>query len=771
MDKHQSRQITGLVRQIHGLDSQAAPSLLPVFLRIRPFSVTQGGHREHRGVRLHRRDIDNLIVLIEPHAANADGVPAHVPDVALIEADRLSLPGGHQHLVVAGAQPDADQLVSLPQHDRDQAVLPQIPEFLQRGLLDHGVPGSHHQIVFLLCLAGHGQHRADLFPAGDLQQVDNRGSPGLPARFGNLVALQAVHPAEIGEEHDLLVGADHEELGRIVRVLHVHAADAPAAAVLRPVYAAGHPLDIAVMGQRDHHILFLNQILDVDLALDHRQLAAALVRELVPDRGNLRLDHIHQQMLIRQDRGQAGDGFLQLLIFLHQALPLQTGQAGQAHIQNRLGLLIRKGEAADQRFLGRRRILAGPDDGHDFIDMIQRLQEAFQNMSPGIGLVQLEAGPPGHDILLVLQIIIDHLPQVQHPGLAVHQGQHIGAEVLLQAGMLIQIVQHHLGIDVLLQLDDDPHAVPVALVADVADPLQLLVPHQVGDLFHQLGLVHHIGDFRHHNPAAVAGHFLDIGPAAHGDFSVAGIIGLPDSRAAQNQPSGGEIRPLDMLHQILNGAVRIVDHADDAVDHLRQIVRRNIGRHSDGDAVGAVDQQVREAGGKHRRLLQGFIEVRIEIHRILFDAFQHVHGQLLHPGFRIPHGGRAVSVHAAVVALAFHQRIADVEGLRQTNHGVIHGAVSVGMIFTQHVAHQAGALAEGLVRRHAQLVHVVQNPAVYRLQTVPHVRQGPVNDDRHCVGDKALLHLLFQIYRDQFILNHNLPLTRPDPSPDRCFPE
>ena len=42
-----------------------------------------------------------------------------------------------------------------------------------------------------------------------------------------------------------------------------------------------------------------------------------------------------------------------------------------------------------------------------------------------------------------------------------------------------------------------------------------------------------------------------------------------------------------------------------AVDDLAQIVRRDVGRHADGDAAGAVDQQVREARRQHRRLLPG----------------------------------------------------------------------------------------------------------------------------------------------------------------------
>ena len=129
-------------------------------------------------------------------------------------------------------------------------------------------------------------------------------------------------------------------------------------------------------------------------------------------------------------------------------------------------------------------------------------------------------------------------------------------------------------------------------------------------------------------------------------------------------------------------------------------------------------------------------------------------GELGHAGLGVTHGGGAVTVHGAEVALAIHQHVADVEGLGQADHGVVHGGIPVGVEFTQHVAHQTGALAVGLVGGHAQLVHVVEDAPVHGLQAVPHVRQGAVHDNRHGVGDKGALHLLFQVDRYQLIFNH-----------------
>ena len=374
-------------------------------------------------------------------------------------------------------------------------------------------------------------------------------------------------------------------------------------------------------------------------------------------------------------------------------------------------------------------------------------------MGAGLGLVQLELRAAGDDVLLMLQVVVHHVAQGQHLGLAVDQGQHVRAEGFLEAGVLVQEVQHDLRMHVLLQLDDDAHTLAVGFVADVADALNALLVHQLCDLLHQLGLVDLVGDLGHDDAAAVVGHFLDVALGANLNAAVAGVVGLADAAPAQHDAAGGEVRALDVLHQVVDGAVGVFDHADHAVDHLAQVVGRDVGGHADRDAAGAVDQQVREAGGQDGGLHQRLVKVGVEVDGVLLDALQQVGGQLGHAGLGVTHGRRAVAVDGAVVALAVHQCVADVEGLGQAHHGVVDGGVAVGVELTQHVAHQTGGLAVGLVGGHAQLVHIVEDTAVHGLQTVAHVRQRAVNDNGHGVGNEALLHLLFQIDRDEFILN------------------
>ena len=305
--------------------------------------------------------------------------------------------------------------------------------------------------------------------------------------------------------------------------------------------------------------------------------------------------------------------------------------------------------------------------------------------------------------------------QAELAGLAVHQGDHDGPKGLLHLGMLVQVVEHHVGVHIALELDDDAHAGAVGLVADIRDAVQPLFMHQLRDLFHQPGLVDHVGDFGDHDALAVLGHGLDFGARPGDDAAAAGLVGLVNAGLAQDNAPGGEIRALDDLHQILAGAVRVVDQVDDPVDGLAQVVGRDVGGHAHRDAVGAVDQQIGEPAGHDLGLGQGLVKVGIKVYGFLVDIPHHFHGELRKPGLGVPHGRGAVAVHRAKVALALHQQVAGGEILGQAHHGVVHRGVAVGVIFTQHIAHDTRRLAEGLIRGHAQLVHGVQNAPVHRL--------------------------------------------------------
>ncbi len=96
------------------------------------------------------------------------------------------------------------------------------------------------------------------------------------------------------------------------------------------------------------------------------------------------------------------------------------------------------------------------------------------------GLAQLEHRTARDHFTAVLQKDLDQVLQVAQLGLAVHQRHHVHAKGVLQLGLLVQVVEHHLGYFAALELDHQAHAGLVRLVLDVADAFELLLVHQLG---------------------------------------------------------------------------------------------------------------------------------------------------------------------------------------------------------------------------------------------------------------------------------------------------
>ena len=76
-------------------------------------------------------------------------------------------------------------------------------------------------------------------------------------------------------------------------------------------------------------------------------------------------------------------------------------------------------------------------------------------------------------------------------------------------------------------------------------------------------------------------------------------------------------------------------------------------------------------GGQHHRLFLLAVIGGAEIDRVLVDAVQQRLRGLGQAAFGVAHGGGVIAVDIAEIALAFDQRIAHGEILRQAHQGVI----------------------------------------------------------------------------------------------------
>ena len=229
------------------------------------------------------------------------------------------------------------------------------------------------------------------------------------------------------------------------------------------------------------------------------------------------------------------------------------------------------------------------------------------------------------------------------------------------------------------------------------------------------------------------------------------LVRAQHAGVAVNRPTRRKIGGRDVLDEVGNFDVVVVDVGNDAVDDFAQVVGRDFCRHPDGDAVGAVDEQVRHGGRQHDGLLQRTVEILLKIDGIFVDVAEHLFGEARHAGLGIPHRRRRIPVDRPEVALPVDERIAHGKILRHAHHGIVNGRITMGMVFAQHFADDTGAFLVRTARRQAQLAHPVQHAPVDGLQPVAHIGQRPAHDHRHRIVDVRGLHLVLDTDGDDSV--------------------
>ena len=504
----------------------------------------------------------------------------------------------------------------------------------------------------------------------------------------------------------------------------------------------------AVLREDHDDVALRDQLLVRRLQVTVQDLRPPLVPEALPQVRQLVPDHPVQRPGVPQNPLVGRDVRLKLAHLLLQLLALQAREAAQAHVQNRLSLELGEAEPVDQSLLRHVVVRGLPDEADHLVDPVHRPQEPLDDVGPRRGLVQPELGPAAHHVAPVAQEEPQDARQGQEPGGLSVQGQIDDAERRLELRALVELAHHEVRVGVPVQLQDDPHPLPVRLVADVLNPVDDLVLGRLHHRFDQRGLVHCVGDLGDDDVHLAAPAVLHVHPAADDDLAATRPVGVVDALPSQYLASRGEVWPRQPLHEVRQaGLLRIdplLEEPAEDVRHLPQVVRRDVRRHADGDARAPVYQKVGQDGGKGEGLLEGLVEVRPPLHGVLVDVRQHQLAQLVKPGLRVAHGCGPVPVHGPKVALSVHQAVPQAPVLRQAHHGVVDGAVAMGMVLTHRFSDDAGGLFIGGIVAEPQLGHRVEHPALHRLQPVAHVRQGPADDDAHRVVEVAVLDLPHQ---------------------------
>ena len=411
---------------------------------------------------------------------------AHSAGAALGKVDGGTIVGGNDDLIVALGQVAPDQAVALVQGNGDQTRFANVTELGQRRALNEAHLSDHCGVgVVLVHISGLLQHQGDFFALLQLQQVDDVGALGSAAALWYLVTLQAVDAALVGhEQHIIMRRTDKKFLSKVV-VLLGHALHAAAAAVLCLVGVQRGALDITLVGQREDAGLLGDQVLDVDLTGNSLDGGAALVAVLVGQGGQVGFDDVLHVLIVGKDVLIIGDGSAQFTQFLLDLEDLQTSQTAQLQLDDGIRLQFVKAEVIHHSLAGLgKAALAGADGSDDFIDDVDGLMQTFQDMLALLGLLQIKGGAAADDLHLELNIAFHHGFQAHDLGHAVIQRQHNDTYGVLQLGVTVQLVQHDLGVGILLDLDDDLHAGTAGrFIVQVADALDALILHEVRDGF------------------------------------------------------------------------------------------------------------------------------------------------------------------------------------------------------------------------------------------------------------------------------------------------
>ena len=242
---------------------------------------------------------------LDVHPAHAAGVAAHRAGVVLAEPDGQALLGDHQDLVALVDPAHGDELVVVADLDRDDAVgLDRRVVRLQLGLLDRAALRREQEVLGLAVVARR-EHRLDPLALAQRQHVAEVPALGLARRrVGQVVDLRAVDLAAVGEEQQVVVGRGDEEVLDVVLVLHPHPGDADPAAALLAVGGQRQRLDVAGLGDRDHHLLVLDEVLDVEVVLGERDLRAPVVAVALADLAQLVLDQLEHLVLVAEQLAQ-----------------------------------------------------------------------------------------------------------------------------------------------------------------------------------------------------------------------------------------------------------------------------------------------------------------------------------------------------------------------------------------------------------------------------------------------------------------------------------
>ena len=241
-----------------------------------------------------------------------------------------------------------------------------------------------------------------------------------------------------------------------------------------------------------------------------------------------------------------------------EVVHFQAGELTQAHVDDSLGLRVGESETFGKLLFGSIGRLGMADNADYLVDIVAGDDQTFENMSLFLCFAQFVFCAPDHHVVAVVDECFYKILEIEQTRTSVDKSHVVDRECRLHCCHLVELVEHHIGVGVLTELDDDAHALVVALVVDVGDAFDFFLVDKIGDIFYQLGFVDTVGNFVN-DDGLMLFLLLNVGVGADHDASAAGLIGLFDPCGAVDGATCGEVGRRDMLHQLRNGDFGVVE--------------------------------------------------------------------------------------------------------------------------------------------------------------------------------------------------------------------
>ena len=187
-------------------------------------------------------------------------------------------------------------------------------------------------------------------------------------------------------------------------------------------------------------------------------------------------------------------------------------------------------------------------------------------MSAGQSLIEFKPAAARDDILLMIQIVGQDLFQRQDPRMTVDESQHDDAERFLELGMLVQLIQDDIRVNIGAELDDDAHPFAVRFIAKSRNSVDLLIAGQVGNGFNDPGLIDLVRNFCNDDTILTLIHRFDGSAGTHLDTAAARRISFDDAVTTHDFSPGREIRAFDLGHDFFQTGIRVVDKLNTTID-------------------------------------------------------------------------------------------------------------------------------------------------------------------------------------------------------------